>query len=116
MQRLILAIVAASLWAASVGPAQAGDHDARDIRLVLQLTVDGLRRDLLSRYADRFGEGGFRYLLDEGVLYADAHYQHSNTETIIGHTTLATGAFPADHGMSAPASSSGTVLVEAIAR
>ena len=99
MQRLIASIAVASLWAVSAALVHADDPDTRDVRLVLQLTVDGFRRDLLSRYAGRFGEGGFRYLLDEGVLYADAHYQHSNTETIVGHTTLATGAFPADHGM-----------------
>jgi len=73
--------------------------DDKEIRLVLQITVDGLRYDLVNRYADRFGEDGFRYLLDSGVVFANAHYQHSNTETIVGHTTLATGAFPADHGM-----------------
>ena len=70
-----------------------------DLRLVLQITVDGLRGDLLHRYGDRFGEGGFRYLLERGAVYTNAHYQHANTETIVGHTTLATGAFPADHGM-----------------
>jgi len=71
----------------------------RDVRLVMQITVDGLRRDLVHRCADRFGEGGFRYLLDSGVVFANALYQHANTETIVGHVTLATGAFPADHGM-----------------
>ena len=69
------------------------------LRLVLQITVDGLRGDLLNRYGDRFGPGGFRYLLDNGVVYADAHHDHANTETIVGHTTLATGAHPAVHGM-----------------
>jgi len=69
------------------------------VRLVLQITVDGLRGDLLRRYGDRFGEGGFRRLLEQGTVYANAHYQHANTETIVGHTTLATGAFPAQHGM-----------------
>ena len=70
-----------------------------DIRLVLQLTVDGLRADLLTRSVDRYGEGGFRYLLENGVVFANAHYGHSNTETIVGHATLATGAHPAQHGM-----------------
>jgi predicted AlkP superfamily pyrophosphatase or phosphodiesterase len=70
-----------------------------DIKLVLQITVDGLRADLLNRYQKNFTEGGFRYLLDEGVVYSNAHYQHANTETIVGHTTLATGAFPSSHGM-----------------
>lgn len=70
-----------------------------DVKLVLQITIDGLRADLLNRYQENFAEGGFRYLLDEGVVYTNAHYQHANTETIVGHTTLATGAFPSAHGM-----------------
>ena len=70
-----------------------------DVKLVLQITVDGLRADLLNRYQENFTDGGFRYLLDEGVVYTNAHYQHANTETIVGHTTLATGAFPSTHGM-----------------
>ncbi len=69
------------------------------VKLVLQITVDGLRADLLNRYQDNFVEGGFRYLMDEGVVYTNAQYQHANTETIVGHTTLATGAFPSTHGM-----------------
>ena len=92
------AVVVAGLLAAT--PVLSADSANRhDIRLVLQITVDGLRRDLLDRYGQRFGQGGFKYLLDSGTFYANAHYQHANTETIVGHTTLATGAFPADHGM-----------------
>ena len=75
------------------------EQERSQVKLVLQITVDGLRGDLLRRYGDRFGEGGFRYLLDHGAVYTNAHYRHANTETIVGHTTLATGAFPADHGM-----------------
>jgi len=70
-----------------------------EIRLVLQITVDGLRGDLLNRYKAGLGEGGFRYLMEEGVVYTNAHYQHANTETIVGHTILATGTFPSQHGM-----------------
>jgi hypothetical protein len=35
-----------------------------DIKLVLQITVDGLRADLINRYQKSFGKGGFNYLLD----------------------------------------------------
>ncbi len=52
-----------------------------------------------GRYLDRMGNGGFRRLLTEGVVYDSAHYRHSNTETIVGHTVLATGANPAASGM-----------------
>jgi predicted AlkP superfamily pyrophosphatase or phosphodiesterase len=68
-------------------------------RLVLQITVDQLRGDLLRRYEDSWGEGGFRRLLEEGAVYANAHHAHANTETVVGHSTLATGAHPGTHGM-----------------
>lgn len=77
-------------------PAQA---EAGDIRLIVQLTVDGLRGDLLTRYRSSFGPDGFNRLLDGGVWYTNAHHLHANTETIVGHATLATGAHPAEHGM-----------------
>ena len=68
-------------------------------RLILQITVDQLRGDLPKRYYERLGQGGFRYLLEAGVVYRNAHHAHANTETIVGHATLATGANPSDHGM-----------------
>jgi len=68
-------------------------------KLILQITVDQLRGDLVERYYDRLGEGGFRYLLDSGTVYSNAHHRHANNETIVGHATLATGADPSVHGM-----------------
>lgn len=68
-------------------------------KLVLQITIDQLRGDLPTRYYDRLGEGGFRYLWDKGVVFANAHHAHANTETIVGHVTLATGTHPSLHGM-----------------
>lgn len=68
-------------------------------KLVLQITVDQLRGDMPERYVNRLGEGGFRHLINNGIHYANAHYQHANTETIVGHTSLATGALPSAHGM-----------------
>ncbi|MFC5080028.1 Alkaline phosphatase PhoV precursor [Vibrio thalassae] len=67
--------------------------------LVLQITVDGLRADLIERYKHNFSDNGFKYLMDQGVYYKNANYQHANTETIVGHVSLATGAPPAVHGM-----------------
>ena len=68
-------------------------------RLVLQITVDQLRADLPTRYYDRLGAGGFRYLWENGIVFSNAHHAHANTETIVGHATLATGAHPSGHGM-----------------
>jgi len=68
-------------------------------RLVLQITVDGMRADLLHRYQKNFTKGGFNALINQGTVYGSAHYGHANTETIVGHSTLATGAHPSTHGM-----------------
>ena len=73
--------------------------DDKNPKLVLQITVDQLRGDQPMRFKERLGKGGFRYLLEEGTHYKNAHYQHANTETAVGHATLATGADPARHGI-----------------
>lgn len=96
--RLIFAMAATvAVFAATLVPSalQAADKP----KLIVQITVDQLRGDLPTRYYDRLGTGGFRYLWENGVVYRNAHHAHANTETIVGHTTLATGAHPAVHGM-----------------
>jgi len=93
------ALVAATLICALAFPATITCASEPAPRLILQITVDQLRGDLPGRYAKHMGEGGFRYLMDHGVWFVDAHHAHANTETIVGHTTLATGADPAVHGM-----------------
>ena len=90
--------VAASAALISVGSTTVEAED-RSVRLVLQITVDQLRSDLIDRYSAGYGEGGFRRLLDNGAFYIDAHHRHANTETVVGHATLATGTDPAIHGM-----------------
>ena len=98
----ILAVGASLILLSSFTPAVPADQGATapaKPRLVLQVTVDQLRGDLPTRFYDRLGEGGFRYLWESGVVYRNAHHPHANTETIVGHATLATGAYPSVHGM-----------------
>ncbi|MCY9873382.1 alkaline phosphatase family protein [Vibrio barjaei] len=92
-------IVTASLLVALCFNVSAALATESKPNLVLQITVDGLRADLIERYKHNFSENGFKYLLDQGVYYKNANYQHANTETIVGHVSLATGAPPAVHGM-----------------
>jgi predicted AlkP superfamily pyrophosphatase or phosphodiesterase len=84
-----------SVLPAAENCALAGEHP----KLVLQITVDALRGDLPDRFPTVLGDGGFRYLMEQGIHYTAANYQHANTETIVGHTSLATGTVPAAHGM-----------------
>lgn len=101
------AVVAVLVAAAPASPAArddggtpvAGPLPAPGIRLVLQITVDQLRGDLAARVRDRWSRGGFRRLHEQGAVFTDAHHRHANTETVVGHATLATGADPSVHGM-----------------
>ena len=92
-------LVMALVLIATQNPPDANAQTRPNVKLVLQITIDGLRADLINRYKNGFGKGGFRLLMEKGAYYTNAHYQHANTETIVGHTTLATGTFPSLHGM-----------------
>jgi hypothetical protein len=93
---LLLIVTICFLADGLIPPASADDKNPK---LVLHITVDQLRGDLPMRFKDRLGKGGFRYLLESGTHYNNAHYQHANTETAVGHATLATGADPSRHGI-----------------
>lgn len=67
-------------------------------KLVVQIVVDQLRGDIPLMYEKRFGQGGYRVLFD-GAWYTNARHPHATTETSVGHTTLATGAYSARHGV-----------------
>ena len=97
LQRTLQVLLVTGISISAFTPAYAADK-AKKPRLVLQITVDQFRGDLPTRYADRLGEGGLRYLLEEGIHYNNAHHAHANTETIVGHVTLATGAHPRPTG------------------
>ena len=67
-------------------------------KLVVLITIDQLRGDFPWRFKDRFGPSGFRYLMDNGTVYTNAHYRHSTTFTAVGHATIATGGYcPVDN-------------------
>ena len=91
MNKATAAIAIAVLASSGTAWAQIAE---RPVRLVLQITVDQLRGDLIDRYSAGYGKGGFQRLLDKGTFYVNAHHRHANTETVVGHTTLATGTDP----------------------
>ncbi|MFN2426935.1 MAG: alkaline phosphatase family protein, partial [Candidatus Binatia bacterium] len=96
LRTVLGALLAASLTqACSVprGPAPQAEpaEGAERVRLVLQITIDQLRADLAVRNREQWTSGGFRRLYDNGAVFTEAHHAHANTETIVGHVTLATG-------------------------
>lgn len=68
-------------------------------RLIVQIVVGSMRGEDLDRYAENFGEGGFRRLTEGGTVYADSRYDYLQTTTPVSLATLTTGAMPSTHGV-----------------
>ena len=92
-------VLSAIIFLCFASKAYSQNTDLKSPKLILQITVDQLRGDMPRSVYERLEEGGFRYLYEEGIVYENAHHRHANTETVVGHATLATGADPSDHGM-----------------
>lgn len=72
---------------------------AQKPKLVVGIVVDQMRYDYLYRYASRYGNGGFKRLLNEGFNLHDCNYNYMPTYTGPGHASIYTGCTPAVHGI-----------------
>ena len=68
-------------------------------KLVVGIVVDQMRWDYLYRYANRYGSGGFKRLLNEGFTCENTQIPYVPTVTAAGHTGIYTGSVPAIHGI-----------------
>jgi predicted AlkP superfamily pyrophosphatase or phosphodiesterase len=68
-------------------------------KLVVGIVVDQMRNDYLYRYWNRFGEGGFKRLVNQGYQFRNAQYNYIPTYTGPGHASIYTGATPRQHGI-----------------
>ncbi|TXD46586.1 alkaline phosphatase PafA [Polaribacter sp. IC073] len=68
-------------------------------KLVVGIVIDQMRYDYLTRYADRYGAGGFNRILKNGFSLENAHYNYIPTYTAVGHTSIYTGTTPSNHGI-----------------
>ncbi|NHE55324.1 alkaline phosphatase PafA [Cyclobacterium plantarum] len=68
-------------------------------KLVIGIVVDQMRQEYFYRYQDRFVEGGFKRLMNEGFMMKNGHYNYIPTYTGPGHASVYTGTTPATHGI-----------------
>ena len=68
-------------------------------RLVVGIMVDQMRWDYLVRYNDRYGEGGFKRMMEEGYNCNRLLINYIPTVTAVGHTAVYTGTVPAFNGI-----------------
>jgi predicted AlkP superfamily pyrophosphatase or phosphodiesterase len=68
-------------------------------KLVVGIVVDQMRNDYIYRYWDRYGNGGFKKLVNGGYYLRNAHYNYVPTITGPGHASIFTGTTPKVHGI-----------------
>lgn len=68
-------------------------------KLVVGITISGMRYDYLAAYWDRFGEDGFKRMAGTGTYCKNAKYDQLITESAVGYATIATGSRPDAHGI-----------------
>lgn len=68
-------------------------------KLVVGIVIDQMRWDYLYRYQDRYTDGGFKRLLNEGFTAENTNIDYVPTVTAIGHSSIYTGSVPSIHGI-----------------
>ncbi|AUC82151.1 alkaline phosphatase PafA [Lacinutrix sp. Bg11-31] len=68
-------------------------------KLVVGIVVDQMRYDYLTRFYSKYGNDGFKRLINDGFNCKNNHYNYVPTYTGPGHASIFTGTSPKNHGI-----------------
>lgn len=68
-------------------------------KLVIGIVVDQMRYDYLTRFYNKYGEGGFKRLITQGFNCKNNHFNYVPTYTGPGHASIYSGTTPKMHGI-----------------
>ena len=96
-----LLFVAISVLFVTAGSAQKNKSGRAEgtPKLVVGIVVDQMRNDYLYRFADKYGEGGFKRLLKNGFECRNTNYNYVPTYTGPGHAAIYSGTTPYYNGI-----------------
>src|SRR6187455_2900599 len=95
MHRRLLSLITILLLGSSVIAQKTQDRP----KLVVGIIVDQMRQEYLYRFYNKFGQHGFKRLMNEGFMLKNGHYNYAPTVTGPGHASVYTGTTPAVHGI-----------------
>jgi len=97
MKKLLAYFILTNSLFAQTKPVPA--NELKQPKLVIGIVVDQMRQDYIFRYWNKFGNGGFKKLMNEGYFYKNAQFNYVPTYTGPGHASIYTGTSPATHGI-----------------
>ena len=68
-------------------------------KMVVGITIDHLRTDYMEAFSPLYGEGGFKRLMNGGVVYSNVEYSTANVDRASSVASLYTGTVPYNHGI-----------------
>ncbi|HKK62546.1 MAG TPA: alkaline phosphatase family protein [Bacteroidales bacterium] len=92
-------MLTALIFVFAAGSLQAQRIPSSKPKLVVGITVSGMRYDYLTAYWDQFGDDGFRRLAGMGTYCKNARYDNLITESAVGYATISTGSRADAHGI-----------------
>ncbi len=99
MLRKISVAAAAFLSVLTINAQKNKNSQLERPKLVVGLVVDQMRWDYLYRFYNKYGNDGFKRLLNTGYSLNNVHIPYVPTVTALGHTCIYTGSVPAIHGI-----------------
>src|SRR5690606_458579 len=73
--------------------------DTSKPKLIVGIVVDQMRYDYLTRFYSKYGEGGFKRMMNEGFNCKNNHFNYVPTYTGPGHASVYSGTTPKYHGV-----------------
>lgn len=96
IKRLAIGLLCLGIFSSTVFAQQKGIDRPK---LVVGVIVDQMRWDYMYRLYDRYGDTGFKRLLNEGFSFENCMVDYVPSFTAIGHSTVYTGSVPSIHGI-----------------
>lgn len=97
----ILSLLVVIISSISVFAQVEKDTPPKQLKLVVGIVLDQMRWDYLQRYYSRYGNGGFKRLMEKGFNCQNTMINYLPSFTAPGHTCIYTGSVPALHGIAA---------------
>ncbi|MFI1771808.1 alkaline phosphatase PafA [Thalassobellus citreus] len=96
---LLLVFSISSKAQVASGKLKSLNQDKTNTKLVVGIVVDQMRYDYLTRFYTKYGEGGFKRMINEGFNCKNNQFNYVPTKTGPGHTSIFTGTTPKYHGV-----------------
>lgn len=96
MMCVLIALVLVNLVTAQN---KSASKETTNPKLVVGIVVDQMRYDYLTRFYNKYGEGGFKRMMNEGFNCKNNHFNYVPTYTGPGHASVHTGTTPKYHGI-----------------